>query len=314
VANFRYVLVLSGRAFVIREEGGNVIQRQSRMPDQPGSAIAKSSRHDSIDDENIARDQQPQPETEIERPAAITLEEDVKRVLVHAHERVNPPSQPEFTISREIHPGGNGRSDVFDSRFIPAAVIVLSFILWRAVRWELRKSKSKIDAKARTNQRTERPGERKKHNNGKRSHTFACRSARGRWTRHGPTGFRMKSKAQWGGAEEQVGLEWRWQELREAARESEADYRWQREREQSTNWQSEETAWWSVLEVSPAAGKDEIVRSYRRKIQRCHPDRVCGLAPEFVLLAETHTKTLNDAYAQAMLARKEGVPSACGPA
>jgi DnaJ-domain-containing protein 1 len=60
--------------------------------------------------------------------------------------------------------------------------------------------------------------------------------------------------------------------------------------------------WWSVLEVSSDASKDEIVRSYRRKIQRCHPDRVSGLAPEFVSLAESCTKALNAAYSEAMRA------------
>ena len=135
-------------------------------------------------------------------------------------------------------------------------MIILGFILWRAARWEFRKSKSKINAEARTNRRTEWRGERKKHNNGKRSHTFRCWSARGRWEQHGPTGPRVTSKAQGRGAEEQEGLELGWQELREAVKQAEAEHQWQRKR--STNWQSDGTAWWRVLEVSPAAGKDEI--------------------------------------------------------
>jgi hypothetical protein len=294
--------MFSGRAFVIREEGGNVVQRRSKSPYQPGPAIAKSAIHYPIDDEDLARDQQLQPKAEIERPAAITIEEDVKRVLADSHQQGNPPSQPEPTIARETNPDRNARSDVFDARFITAAVIIPGFILLCAVRWQFRKSKSKISAEAGTSRRTERRGERKKHNNGKRSHTFRCQSARGRWDQHGPTGPRATCKAQGGGAEEHEGFELRWQELREAGKEAEAEHQWQRKR--FTNWQSDGTAWWSVLEVSPAAGKDEIVRSYRRKIQRCHPDRVCGLASEFVLLAEKRTKTLNDAYAQAMRARK----------
>jgi DnaJ-domain-containing protein 1 len=47
-----------------------------------------------------------------------------------------------------------------------------------------------------------------------------------------------------------------------------------------------QTEWWSVLEVTPSASKDEIVRNYRRKIQQCHPDRVAGLAPEFLRLGK----------------------------
>jgi DnaJ-domain-containing protein 1 len=60
------------------------------------------------------------------------------------------------------------------------------------------------------------------------------------------------------------------------------------------------TEWWRVLEVAPSATKEEIVRNYRRKIQQCHPDRVTGLAPEFLELAEEHSKALNAAYAQAI--------------
>ena len=60
------------------------------------------------------------------------------------------------------------------------------------------------------------------------------------------------------------------------------------------------TDWWTVLGVAPSASKDDIVRNYRRKIKECHPDRVVGLAPEFIELAEEHTKALNEAYENAM--------------
>ena len=60
------------------------------------------------------------------------------------------------------------------------------------------------------------------------------------------------------------------------------------------------TEWWRILEVAPSATKEEIVHNYRRKIQQCHPDRVAGLAPEFLELAEEHSKALNAAYAQAI--------------
>jgi hypothetical protein len=52
------------------------------------------------------------------------------------------------------------------------------------------------------------------------------------------------------------------------------------------------------LKVAASATKEEIV--YRRKIQQCHPDRVAGLAPEFLELAEERSKALNAAYAQAI--------------
>ena len=73
VAKFRYVLMFSGRAFVIREEDG-INQRRSQIPYQPGSAIANIARHDSIDGEDVTRDQQLQPKAEIEKLAAITIE------------------------------------------------------------------------------------------------------------------------------------------------------------------------------------------------------------------------------------------------
>jgi hypothetical protein len=63
------------------------------------------------------------------------------------------------------------------------------------------------------------------------------------------------------------------------------------------------TEWWGILEVAPSATKEEIVHNYRRKIQQCHPDRVAGLAPEFLELAEERSKALNAAYAQAMRAQ-----------
>ena len=54
------------------------------------------------------------------------------------------------------------------------------------------------------------------------------------------------------------------------------------------------------LKVAVSATKEEIVRNYRRKIQQCHPDRVAGLAPEFLELAEERSKALNAAFAQAI--------------
>jgi DnaJ domain len=313
VADFRYVLMPLGRTFVIRAEGGNIIQRRSQKPYQSGPAIAKSASHDSIDGDDVTHDQQLHPKAESETLAEVPIDEDVKRVLVVSHQG-SPPSRPESALARETYPDWNARSGFFDALFITAAVIILGFMLWRAVRWEFRKRKSKRNAEARTKRRTDQRGERRKHTNGKRSPTFPCRSTRGRWDQYGPAGPRVTSKVQRRGAEKQEGAERRWQELREAVKGGEAEHQGRGQRKQATNWQSDGTAWWIVLEVSPAAGKDEIVRSYRRKIQRCHPDRVSGLAPEFVLLAEKRTKTLNEAYAQALRARKQALDSACGHA
>jgi DnaJ-domain-containing protein 1 len=74
--------------------------------------------------------------------------------------------------------------------------------------------------------------------------------------------------------------------------------------EQASN-QSEVDDWWSVLEVSPAASADEVRHAYRRKIKRCHPDRVAWLAPGLLAWAERHTRTLNAAYAKANRATRD---------
>ena len=73
------------------------------------------------------------------------------------------------------------------------------------------------------------------------------------------------------------------------------------ERKQVAQFQAD---WWSVLGVAPSASKDDIVRNFRRRIKQCHPDRVVGLAPEFLELAEEHTKVLNEAYENAMRCRQ----------
>ena len=88
------------------------------------------------------------------------------------------------------------------------------------------------------------------------------------------------------------------------------DYRPQRERaatlSEEDEWQQgervapEEDEWWTILEVSPDASADDIRRSYLRKIQQCHPDRVAGLASSVREWAERRSKTLNAAYAEAV--------------
>jgi DnaJ-domain-containing protein 1 len=80
--------------------------------------------------------------------------------------------------------------------------------------------------------------------------------------------------------------------------ERDTEPQFQRERQQVTAQSQPE--WWEILEATPGESKEEIARKYRRKVQQCHPDRVAGLAPEFLLLAEERTKALNVAYDQAM--------------
>jgi DnaJ domain len=82
-------------------------------------------------------------------------------------------------------------------------------------------------------------------------------------------------------------------------RQKEAEAERQRKLERAERKQN----WSEVLGVSPAASADEIKRTYRRKIKEYHPDRFAGRGPEWIALAEHHTKALNAAYAQAKRAR-----------
>jgi hypothetical protein len=56
--------------------------------------------------------------------------------------------------------------------------------------------------------------------------------------------------------------------------------------------------------ISSQAPLEEITRRYRQEIQLYHPDRVVGLAPEIVSVAERHTKEINAAYAEAKRLRR----------
>jgi DnaJ-domain-containing protein 1 len=90
--------------------------------------------------------------------------------------------------------------------------------------------------------------------------------------------------------------------LREDEQHHAKDHRQRREQAAKP---SEEDEWWTVLEVSPDAGANDIRRSYLRKMQQYHPDHVTGLAPEVRELAERRSKTLNAAYAEAMRERRK---------
>ena len=312
VAGFSYVLRPLGETFVIKRESGHVRLRRNQTPSQPGSAVAKEAQPD-----------------ERERPSQIGL-----TVAREAQsDEWKPPSQPGLTVATEAQPGEQaaGRQLGFsltafvtglhlvDFRIVCAAVILVGLLLWRAVRgWR----KSETNAEAQTKRQAEQEAQKQrevKQNTSPRE---------GPWDRDQPglTDPRITPEAQQRDTEKQQEAEWRGQEQereaegrrqreaerrrREAAqRENERRRRQaEREAERQRQWECEQRMkeqtdeWWSVLEVSSDASKDEIVRSYRRKIQRCHPDRVSGLAPEFVSLAESRTKALNAAYSEAMRA------------
>jgi hypothetical protein len=80
------------------------------------------------------------------------------------------------------------------------------------------------------------------------------------------------------------------------------EYDW--EKPEKVEDSSDQDNCWTVLGVSPEASLNDIRRNYRRKILQYHPDRVAGLAPTVRELAETRSKRLNAAYAEAMRKRR----------
>ena len=76
--------------------------------------------------------------------------------------------------------------------------------------------------------------------------------------------------------------------------------RQRRERRQAT---PPRAPWWKVLGVSQEATLEEINRHYRQAMRMYHPDKVAGMAPEIVALAERRTKELNAAFSQAKRVR-----------
>jgi DnaJ-domain-containing protein 1 len=89
----------------------------------------------------------------------------------------------------------------------------------------------------------------------------------------------------------------------QAGRRGTAEREAQRARQQAQRAIPFQRDWWTILGVAPSASKHDIVRNYRRRIKQYHPDRVAGLAPDFLQLAEEQTKALNEAYANAMRCR-----------
>jgi DnaJ-domain-containing protein 1 len=89
----------------------------------------------------------------------------------------------------------------------------------------------------------------------------------------------------------------------QAGRRGTAEREAQRARQQAQRAIPFQGDWWTILGVAPSASKQDIVRNYRRRIKQYHPDRVAGLAPDFLQLAEEQTKALNEAYANAMRCR-----------
>jgi hypothetical protein len=72
----------------------------------------------------------------------------------------------------------------------------------------------------------------------------------------------------------------------------------------------EETAWFDVLGVASSATLDDVKQAYKSLVKQNHPDRVHGMSPAFKELAETETKKINSAYAEALIVlRQDDLPA-----
>ncbi|MDR7152630.1 DnaJ-domain-containing protein 1 [Hydrogenophaga palleronii] len=61
--------------------------------------------------------------------------------------------------------------------------------------------------------------------------------------------------------------------------------------------------WHQVLEVDAGASPEELMQAYERKLQLYHPDKMAGLGPAFMAIAEARTKEIHEAYQQGCAAR-----------
>jgi DnaJ-domain-containing protein 1 len=75
----------------------------------------------------------------------------------------------------------------------------------------------------------------------------------------------------------------------------------------------EQAAWFDILGVSSFASLEEVKHAYKVLVKQNHPDRVHGMSPQFLELAERETTKLNAAYEEAMAALRERVGAdSCG--
>lgn len=56
----------------------------------------------------------------------------------------------------------------------------------------------------------------------------------------------------------------------------------------------------AVLGLTPLADEHSVRGAYRRLISQYHPDKVSGLGPELVAVAERETRRINAAYMEAL--------------
>ena len=69
---------------------------------------------------------------------------------------------------------------------------------------------------------------------------------------------------------------------------------------------SRKKSWFDVLGVAPSATVEDVKRAYKLLVKQNHPDRVHSMSAVFRALAESETKKLNAAYAEALACLRVG--------
>lgn len=59
--------------------------------------------------------------------------------------------------------------------------------------------------------------------------------------------------------------------------------------------------WSDIFGVSPSASLEELRKAYKTLIKQNHPDRIHGMSPALIKLAEAETRRLNAAYQEALV-------------
>jgi DnaJ-domain-containing protein 1 len=60
-----------------------------------------------------------------------------------------------------------------------------------------------------------------------------------------------------------------------------------------------------VLGISSSATIDDVKQADKALVKQNHPDRVCDMSPVFRELAESETKKINAAYAEALMCLRQ---------
>jgi DnaJ-domain-containing protein 1 len=108
-----------------------------------------------------------------------------------------------------------------------------------------------------------------------------------------------EERAEWERAEQERANRQRWdQERAERKQQQDRAKKHQAEREQPRSKTGGPESDYEILQVGINATDQEISAAYLRMAQMYHPDKVEGLAPEYMEIAKVRMKEINEAYAR----------------